>query len=196
MLPAEKRINTQAQLISWLAYEKAQYAITWKHYIGYLLGISEKGILWQHQVFLRKAEYHTNANHKLRALYYRFRLRRMQMKYLLFIPLNVCGKGLRIMHLGLIVKNSSAQVGENCLFHVNTTLVAKGTSGDAPVLDEGVIVGVGASVIGGVYVAKNVAIGALAVVTKDIKEKNVAVAGIPAKPISKNGAVEWKKTAQ
>lgn len=66
----------------------------------------------------------------------------------------------------------------------------------APVLDEGVIVGVGASVIGGVYVAKNVAIGALAVVTKDIKEENVAVAGIPAKPISKNGAVEWKKTAQ
>ena len=100
------------------------------------------------------------------------------------------------MHLGLIVMNSSAQVGENCLFHVNTTLVAKGTSGDAPVLDEGVIVGVGASVIGGVYVAKNVAIGALAVVTKDIKEEKVAVAGIPAKPISKNGAVEWKKTAQ
>lgn len=196
MLPIEKRIKTHTQLMSWLGYEKAQYAITWRHYIGYLLGISEKGILWQHQVFLRKAEYHTNANHKWRAFYYRFRLRRMQTKYLLSIPLNVCGKGLRIMHLGLVIININAQVGENCSFHVNTTLVAKGTSGEAPVLDEGVIVGVGASVIGGVYVAKNVAVGALAVVTKDVKEENVAVAGIPAKPISKNGAVEWKKTAQ
>lgn len=62
-----------------------------------------------------------------------------------------------------------------------------------PTLDDGVIVGVGAVVLGGIYVAKNVAIGANAVVNKDITEENIAVAGVPAKKISNNGRLEWNK---
>lgn len=39
----------------------------------------------------------------------------------------------------------------------------------------------------------NIAIGANAVVNKNFTEENIAIAGIPAKKISNNGALEWNK---
>lgn len=48
--------------------------------------------------------------------------------------------------------------------------------------------------IGAVKVADNVAVGANAVVTKDVLEEGIAVAGIPAKKVSNNNswhAVFW-----
>lgn len=107
------------------------------------------------------------------------------------IGLNTCGKGLKIMHVGPILINGDASLGENCALHINTALVAKGTTNAAPILESGVVVGIGAVVVGGVRVAKNVAIGANAVVTRDIDEEDIAVAGIPAHKVSANGRTCW-----
>ena len=192
MLPVEKQLRTKAQLKEWLAIEKPFYK---SHYpcLGYWLGVAEKAILWKHQVFLRHAEYHLNTGHKLRAFYYWFRARRIQIKYLMSIPRNTCEAGLHIMHLGIVRINPNAQIGKNVSLHVNTVLVAKGTSSASPILEDGVIVGVGSAIVGGVHIAKNVAIGAHSVVTKDIVEENIAVAGAPAKKISNNGRLNWNK---
>ena len=54
----------------------------------------------------------------------------------------------------------------------------------------------GVAVLGGITIADNVAIGAGAVVNKDILEKNVTVAGVPAKKISDNGSANWGKGAR
>lgn len=191
MLPLEQQIRTAAQLDQWLKYEKAQYGVGFRHVVGAWLGVSEKGILWRHQFYLRHAEYHTNAHHKIRAAYYRFRLRRIETRCLLSIPLNTCAMGLRIMHLGLVRINPNCQIGKDCRFHVNTVLAPKGISAQSPCLGDDIIVGVGAVIVGGVHIANHVAIGANAVVTKDITEENVAVAGVPAKIVSRNGAVAW-----
>lgn len=73
-----------------------------------------------------------------------------------------------------------------------TALVAKGISNQAPILGDGVVVGVGATIVGGVRIAKNVAIGANSVVVKDVLEANIAVAGIPAKKVSNSGRLAWE----
>lgn len=144
-------------------------------------------------MLLRKTEYHFNTNHILRFYIFKLRLLKLQNKYSIHIPLNTCRKGLRVMHVGPVLVNGNASIGEYCTFHMNTAIVADGINGNAATLDDGVIVGIGAVVVGDVYIAKNVAIGANAVVTKNITEENIAVAGVPAKQVSRNGRLEWNK---
>lgn len=154
---------------------------------------SESSILYKHQVLLRKAEYYTNTKRKLGAMYYRIRLNRIQNKYAIHIPLNTCGKGLKIMHVGPVLLNGRVRIGENCSLHINTALAAGGTNDDVPVLGDGIVVGVGAVILGGVHLANHIAVGANAVVNKDFLEENIAIAGMPAKKISNNGSLEWNK---
>lgn len=73
---------------------------------------------------LRKAEYHKNTGHKIRGVYYLSRLRKLQNKYSMHIPLNVFDKGLKIMHLGPILVNGSVVAGKNCTLHMNTAIVS------------------------------------------------------------------------
>ena len=89
-------------------------------------------------------------------------------------------KRLRIIHLGSILINNKVRLGNDCKLHINTAFVAKGTSNEAPTLGNGVVVGVGAVVLGGIHIADHVAIGANSVVNKDVLESNITVAGIPA----------------
>ena len=189
MLPREQRIYTKQQLKQWLDYELRWYSGGLKA----ALLITERSILRRHQILLRKAEYHQNSGHKIRALFYLLRLLRLQSRHSLNIPRNVCAKGLKIMHLGPILINGKAVVGEDCSFHINTALVAGGNNDDAPVLGKGVVIGIGAVVLGGVRVADYTAIGANAVVNRDVTETNVAVAGVPARKISDNGALSWSE---
>ena len=134
-----------------------------------------------------------NTGHKLMACIYKVRLTRMQNRYALHIPANTCGKGLKIMHVGPVLINGNDTVGKDCVFHINTALVAGGTNDGVPCLEEGVIVGIGAVLLGNIQVKRNVAIGANAVVNKSIEEENIAVAGVPAKKISNGGSLNWNK---
>lgn len=97
------------------------------------------------------------------------------------------------MHVGPVLINQNAELGEDCALHINTAIVASGIDNSVPILEDRIVVGVGAVILGGVRIAKNVAIGANAVVNRDVIEENVAVAGVPAKKISNNGRLEWNK---
>lgn len=191
MLPKNKWIQRKEDLKSVLETELSGYGIK-KRKIFF--PFKEVDILAKHTIFLRKAEYHCNTKHKLRGIYYKFRLRLMQQKYALHIPMNCCDKGLKIMHLGPVLMNEDVVVGKNCSIHMNTGLVAGGVTSKAPILGDGVVVGFGAVILGGIYIADNVAIGANAVVNKDVTEENVAVAGVPAKIISHNGRLSWNRS--
>lgn len=188
MLPEEKRIHTKQDLKRFLDTELAQYGAG-----GLLFPFREKDILAKHNILLRKAEYHKNNNHKIRFVFYRARLGMLQNKYAIHIPLNCCDEGLKLMHVGPILMNGNVSVGKNCAFHINTGLVAGGLDASSPVLGDGVVVGIGAVILGGVRIANYVAVGANAVVNKDVLEENVAVAGVPAKVISQNGRLNWNK---
>lgn len=193
MLPKEKRIRSKKELREYLSAELPYFKAG---FFTYLLQCNEDAVLRRHQILLRRTEYYLNSGKKIRGYFYKMLLLRFQNKYCLHIPINCCGKGLRIMHVGPILMNGSVTIGENCKIHFNTAFVAGGTSQDSPTLGNSVVVGVGATILGGVTIADNVAIGAGAVVNKDVLEKSVTVAGVPAKKISNNGSANWGKGAK
>lgn len=182
-------IKTRAELKDWIAYEKKRANA--RDGLYYLLQVRENEILYRHVRLLRYTEFHKNSGHKIRFMISFFRLLRIQNRYSIHVPLNACGRGFKIMHLGPVLINGTAQIGEDCTMHVNTGLVAGGVSNDAPVIGNRVVVGIGAIVLGGITVADGVAIGANAVVSRDVIEQDITVAGAPAKKISDHGTALW-----
>lgn len=195
MLPDCKRIKSKGQLKDYLNCELPRYGRG--GWIRSIFPVTESDVLRKHQLILRKAEYYTNTGRKILSLFYRVRLSWIQNKYGIHIPINTCGKGLKVMHVGPILLNGNVSVGENFSVHINTGLVAGGLDDGAPQLGDGIVMGIGSVVIGSVKIADNVAIGANAVVTRDILEEDIAVAGVPARKVSENGRSKWnnKKVA-
>lgn len=111
----------------------------------------------------------------------RLRLARLSLVSGISIPPGVFGRGLSIAHYGSIVVNNNARVGSFCRIHSATNIGIE--QGKAPHLGDFVYVGPGAVISGGVTVGSRTAIGANAVVRRDIPEDSVAV-GAPAKVVS------------
>ena len=101
------------------------------------------------------------------------------------------GKNLFIDHgMGVVIGETSI-IGDNVTIYHNVTLGGISPSIDSdnqrevkrhPSLQDHVVVGSGAQVLGPITVRKNAKIGANAVVTKDVPENGVMV-GIPAKNV-------------
>lgn len=184
-----KIIESRADLKDWLKYEKSKYKrVTPLYGLGLL---TEQDAIWKYQRRLRITEYHQNTGHKLRYIVSRIFLHRMQFRYGMKVKLNSCGRGLRIMHLGSLLTNGD--LGEDCSLHVNVSIVSGGRDTGTPVIGSGNVIGVGAVVVGSVTLGSGIAVGANAVVTKSFEEDNIAIAGVPAKKISDNGADTWNK---
>ena len=186
-------IKTKSDLKEYLEYEKKSYNQfnLLKTFMKAFFG-SEKAIIYKFQKRLRKTEYYFNTNKKIRYYISLFILNKnYRNKYLLHIPLNVCDKGLRIMHLGSILINANTKIGRDVALHINTSMVAQGTNNEAPIIGDGVVIGVGSSIVGGIKLANYIAVGANSVVTHSFDEENIAVAGVPAKKVSDNGRKNW-----
>lgn len=184
-------INNKADLKEFMEYESKKYKR--KNTRMPLFCITEQQFLWKHMVLLRKTEYYLNTKNKIMGTIYKVLLKRYQNMHQIHIPVNSFDKGLRIMHLGPVLVNGKVKGGKNIALHINTAIASGGTDNGAPVLEDGVVLGVGAVVIGGVYLAKNIAVGANALVNKTFKEENISIAGVPAKKISINGRLSWNQ---
>lgn len=101
------------------------------------------------------------------------------------------GKGFYIGHFSGIVVSGAAVIGDNCNISQGVTIgvAGKGENRGVPQLGNNVYMAAGAKLIGKIKVGNNVAIGANAVVTKDVPD-NAVVVGIPAKVISMEGC-DW-----
>ena len=144
--------------------------------------IFETQIIAKYLMLLRKTEYHTNVGHKIRGLYYLLRMKKKQCRYGVHIPINVFEKGLSIAHLGTIVVNGNARVGENCRIHVGVVIGANGENkpGGVPILGNNIYIGPGAKIFGKIQIVDGCKIGANAVVNKSFSEKNSILVGVPA----------------
>ncbi len=144
---------------------------------------------------LRKAEYYKNCYTKwfLKpiAVLYRLHYRYYGYKLGYTIPLNVFGKGLAIVHIGTIVINSKAKIGDYCRIHccVNIGTSAYGEN-EAPVIGNYVYIGPGAKLFGKITIGNHCAIGANSVVNKSFEDDGLTIAGVPAKVISKKGSYD------
>jgi serine O-acetyltransferase len=102
------------------------------------------------------------------------------------------GKGLYIGHFGGIFLNTGVQMGEYCNLSQGVTIGVggRGENSGCPKLGDRVFIGPGAKILGSISIGNDVAIGANAVVTKDLPDNAVAV-GVPAKIISYKGSKDF-----
>ncbi|MFM1726524.1 hypothetical protein ABEU20_000202 [Rhodococcus sp. PAM 2766] len=103
----------------------------------------------------------------------------------LSIPAGVFGRGLSVPHYGSVVVNDKVRAGRFCRIHSATNLGE--VNGEAPQLGDGVYVGPGAVLYGGVNLGSGAVVGANSVVNKDVPRFGV-VAGAPARVISMSGS--------
>lgn len=147
--------------------------------------------IWKYEILLRKCEYYQNCKkgllNKIIEKTYKARLTLLGQKLGFSIGLNVFDKGLYIVHYGAIVVNQNSVIGKNCRIHEGTCIGADKTE-KAPKIGNNVFIATGAKIIGDIKIADNVAIGANAVVVKDILEPNTTWGGVPAKKISDKGS--------
>lgn len=144
--------------------------------------------IWKFEILLRKVEYYMNCGSGIFAsvltAYYKFRFHRLSIRLGFTIPPNVFAEGLAIPHYGTIVVHANTKAGRNCRLQEGVNIGATSGSHEAAVIGDNCFFGSGAKIIGPVKIAEDVAVGAGAVVTKDITEAGTTWAGVPAKKIS------------
>ena len=98
------------------------------------------------------------------------------------------GKGVFIDHGMGVVIGETSEIGDRCLLYQGVTL--GGTGKDCgkrhPTLQENVVVGAGAKVLGAIHIGSNTRIGAGSVVVKNV-ERNSTVVGIPGRVVHQSG---------
>lgn len=149
--------------------------------------------VWKFERFLRKTEYINNCKKgkiwTFIGKVYRYRLQEKGRKLGGYcIPINVFEEGLALVHYGSIVVNGTSKVGKNCRILEGVTIGATNGKSESAIIGNNVFIGTGAKIIGNAKIANDVAIGANSVVTKDILENGITVAGVPAKKISNNNS--------
>jgi len=101
------------------------------------------------------------------------------------------GPGLYIGHTGTLIVSNLAVIGSNCNIGTDVVIGQGGRKGEkgAPVIGNQVFIGVGAKIIGNIMIGDNVAVGANAVVNKNVPP-HTTVAGIPARIINQLGSTD------
>lgn len=139
----------------------------------------------------RKCEYWRNKNKIIFAVY-RTIYQRYKIKYMMDIPARVnIGRGLRIEHIGGIVINPEAQLGENITM-LNGVLIGaqnRGPKRGFPVIGNYVWIGTNAIIVGKIHIGNNVLIAPGAYVNFDVPDNSI-VLGNPGKIIANSNATE------
>ena len=143
--------------------------------------------LWKYVKTLRKLEYYyynrkKNLYFACMNVFLARRFNKLGLKLGIELERGVFGEGLKIYHTQGIVVNGDSKVGKNCILHGANVIGNMGNDLKAPVLGNNVRLGVGAKVLGDVYVADDVQIGAGALVLHSCYEKGALLIGAPAKP--------------
>lgn len=122
--------------------------------------------------------------------FFKLLLLRFRYKYGIAIPeYTQIGPGFFINRFGNIMVNGDAIIGANCNITHGSMLgqMNRGPKKGSPILGDGVFLAAGCKVIGKIHIGSRSAVGANAVVNKDVPD-DAAVGGIPAKILSMKGS--------
>ena len=148
--------------------------------------------IWKFQYALRHCNYYsfrlkTNLIAYLPFIYWRFKHHYLSVKLGFSVPYSLeIGKGFSIAHYGSIVINNNAVIGDNCRIHEGVCIGSTNGDSCAPHIGNNVFIATGVKILGNVTIADDVALGANAVVVKDITTPKTTWGGVPARKISDN----------
>lgn len=135
-------------------------------------------------IISRKAGYYKENRkkfiNKILCIYYMKKKNKLGRKLGLDIAPSYFGRRIKIWH-GNVVINYNSIIGDDCEFHGNNCI--GNNYGFCPILGNNIDIGVGANIIGNVKLEDNIVVGANALVNKSFLEKNIVIAGVPAKKI-------------
>ena len=152
--------------------------------------------IWKYEKKMRILEYYKNCrNDILGKIIFSIKyisFQRYSLKLGYTIPINIFGPGLCLCHTGTIVINANVKFGANARIYAGVNIGNFSREGDehiinVPTFGNNVYIGPGAKIFGQVKIGNDAAIGANAVVTKDVPD-HVSVAGVPAKIINQLGS--------
>lgn len=161
-----------------IKYEKKLYFPKKGYYYISKLMKEYEYLTFKYVKLLRQEEY---AKNKISRHFFRYLKNNLGEKLGFTIPMGVFESGLHIWHIGNVVINGNARVGKNCVLHGDNCIGNDGITSKAPVIGNNVDIGIGAKIIGDVYIADGVKIGAGAIVVKSCYNKNATLIGVPAK---------------
>lgn len=133
---------------------------------------------YRYTKILRKCRFYKENNAKLRFYFYRLYLERLSVKYGFQISYSTdIGAGLYLGHLGSIVVNSGAKIGNNVnLAHgVTIGLANGGKRPGVPVIGDNVWIGTNATVVGDIFIGNDVMIAPNTFVNFDVPDHSVVV---------------------
>ena len=145
--------------------------------------------IWKFIKYLRKSEYYLNNKKnilsKILKVYYVRKKNKLGNKLGFYIQPNTFDRGLTICHHGNIIVNGYSRIGKNCILHGDNCIGNNGKDKKAPIIGNNVNIGVGAKIIGNIFIADNINIGANAVVNKSFYEEGITLVGVPAKKLER-----------
>lgn len=152
------------------------------------LSNSDSYLLYRFMLHLRRYEYlitcKTTIIRKLQRFWNLSRYQYFAGRLGFVIGDGVLGEDVVFFHRGSIYINPDARVGEGCMFHGDCCIgVARTGTNGCPTLGKRVDIGIGAKILGDIYIADDIVIGANAVVTTSFYEPGITIAGIPAKKV-------------
>lgn len=147
--------------------------------------------IWKFEIALRFHEYYYNNRNgfinNILCKYWAWCQHKLGVRLGFTIPVNTCGKGLRLSHYGSIVINGKAKLGIFCDLHSYVNIGQNGggkeNSINSPQIGNNVWIGPGAKLFGKIKIADYCQIGANAVVNKTFDIPGSVIVGCPAKVI-------------
>lgn len=119
-----------------------------------------------------------------------WRLHQMSIQFGITLPMEAeVGPGFYIGHFGGIVIHQAVRIGRDCNISQGVTigLASRGPYFGTPTLGDRVYIGPGAKIFGNIRIGDDAAIGANAVVTRDVPA-GTTVVGMPARVINQEGS--------
>lgn len=138
---------------------------------------------FKYMYFHRKCSYFKTKNKKIRYLFYKIILNRYRIKYLYEISSNATiGKGFYIGHLGPIIINPTAIIGDNVNISSGVTIGQqnRGEKVGSPIIGNMVFIGANSIIVGKIKIGNNVLIAPGSYVNFDVPDNSIVV-GNPGK---------------
>ena len=145
---------------------------------------------FKYMYFHRKYNYSKDKQAKFAMIIYKLFLQRYKIKYLFEISSEArIGRGFYIGHLGPIIINPNAIIGENVNISSGVTIGQqnRGSKKGAPKIGNSVFIGANSIIVGNVEIGDNVLIAPGSYVNFDVPSNSIVV-GNPAKVKSDNNA--------